>query len=369
MNRLPAILLLLPALLAPPGSSALAAEITYRSDYTKAVKEAADTGKPVLIVVGTDACYWCRQLDARTLQTPEVAKLLNERFIVYKLDANRQPELANAFKAQVYPSLYFAAPGGAVVAHQEGFLEPDAFKKKLVDVLVVAGTPDWMQRDYELAELAATKGDSAQALKLLRSVAEDGKMRPVQVKARKRMNELETLARAQEKKAREMADKGKTADAVAELRKLDRAYPGTPAAREGKELLLQLMSRTVGEADPARELLQQARADFRNRKFMACLQSCDALKERFRESSEASEAEKIATEIRSNPEWTREAAEELGEKLASLYLSMGESQALKGSPEDATHTYERIVRMFPESRQAEIAKQRLTRLKGMPGEK
>ncbi|MFQ3651875.1 MAG: DUF255 domain-containing protein [Gemmataceae bacterium] len=370
MYRLPALLLLLPALLAPPGTSPLdAEEIRWRPDYSKAVKEAADSDKPVLIVVGTEACYWCRQLDARTLQSAEVAKLLNERFVIYKVDAQRQPELANAFKANVYPSLYFAAPSGAIVAHQEGFLEADAFKKKLLDVLLVAGTPDWMQREYELAELAASKGDTARALNLYRHISEDGKSRPIQVKARNRLSELESLARTQEKKAREMAENGLTADALAELRKLDRAYPGTPAAEQGKELLLKLMSRSVAVADPARDLLQQAKADFRNRKFMACLQACDTLQERFADSQEAHEGQKIAAEIRSNPDWTNEAAEEMSEKLASLYLSMAEALAIQGQPEKAILTYQRVVRQFPDTRSAELAKQRLVRLKGMPANK
>jgi thioredoxin-related protein len=362
MNRLAAVLLLLPALLAPPGQSA---EIAWRADYNKAVKEAAETGKPVVIVVGTDACHWCRQLDARTLRTDEISQLLNERFVVYKLDANREPELANALKAQVYPSIYFAGPTGNIVGFQEGFLEKDALKQKLVDVLVVAGTPDWMKRDFELAEQSSRKGDSALALKLFRAIAEDGKTRPIQILARKRMAEMDSLAAAQEKKAREMVEQGKTADALTELRKLDRAYPGTPAAREGKELMFQLMSQKIEENNPARELLFQARLDFRNRKFMACLQTCDILKERFALSPEAIEAIKLANEIRSNPEWTREACDELGEKLSSLYLSMAESYALKGKPEQAIHYLERITRLFPDSRQAELAKQRLTRLKGI----
>jgi outer membrane protein assembly factor BamD (BamD/ComL family) len=125
------------------------------------------------------------------------------------------------------------------------------------------------------------------------------------------------------------------------------------------------MSRKIEETDPARELLAQARQDFRNRKFMACLQSCDAIRERFADSPESAEASKLATEIRSNPEWTREACDELSEKLSSLYLSMAESYAVKGNPEQAIHYLERITRLFPDSRQAELAKQRLTRLKGI----
>src|SRR3954468_14874588 len=116
-----AFLLLLPALLAPPGVGA--ASLDWRADYGKALKEAASTGKPMLVVVGTEDCHWCKQLDTRSLAAVEVAKVLTERFIIYKIDANKQPELATALRVQVYPSMYFASPTGGIVGYQEGFVE------------------------------------------------------------------------------------------------------------------------------------------------------------------------------------------------------------------------------------------------------
>ncbi|MGL4555125.1 MAG: DUF255 domain-containing protein [Gemmataceae bacterium] len=350
--------------------AAPAADVHYRADYGKALREAASTGKPMVVVVGTDDCHWCKQLDARTLGVEDVAKLLNERFVVYKIDATRQPELATALRVQVYPSLYYASPTGGIVGHQEGFVEAEPFKKTLVEVLVKVGTPDTMARDFELAGKAARDGDQAKALALLRQVVEDGRRRPVQVQARKAIEELEGQAKQSESKAREMADRGKTAEAVEELKKLDRSYPGTPAAREGKQLLLRLTSRAeAGRADGARELLEQARKDYKARQFLACLDRCEALAAQHADSDEAAEAGKLTAEIRANPEWTLEACEQLSGRLGSLYLSLADGFVSKGKPEQATLYLERVVALFPGSRHAEVARLRLARLKDMPVDK
>jgi thioredoxin-related protein/outer membrane protein assembly factor BamD (BamD/ComL family) len=366
LTRFSTLLLIL--LLIPRGAPA--ADINWRSDYSKALREAADSGKPMIVVVGTEDCHWCKQLDVRTFAAGEVAKLLNDRFVMYKFDANRQTELARALRVQVYPSMYYAAPTGAIVGHQEGFIDAEPFRKKLVEVLVAVGTPDTMGRDYELAQKAVKDGDQARALALLRQVVEDGHSRPVQVKARKMIEELEGLAKQHEAKAREMVGSGKTAEAVAELMKLDRSYPGTPAAREGKQLLMRLTSRAEADrSSAAKELLEQARKDYKARQFMACLDRCEVLASHHADTEEAAEAGKLAAEIKANPDWTLEACDQLTIRLGTLYLSLAESYTNKGKPEQAVHYLERVVTMFPGSRQAEIARVKLTRLKDMPTEK
>ena len=131
------LLFALPLALSPaPG---IAAELKWQSDYASAVKESARSGKPLLVVVGTEACHWCKQLDVRSLKAEEVLPLLNGRYLLYKLDADREAELAKALRVQVYPSLYFASSAGQIVAYQEGFLEADKLKEKLVQVLARCG--------------------------------------------------------------------------------------------------------------------------------------------------------------------------------------------------------------------------------------
>ena len=49
-----------------------------------------------------------------------------------------------------------------------------------------------------------------------------------------------------------------------------------------------------------------------------------------------------------------------------LYLSLADSWLKKGQPQQAIFYLERVIKMFPGSRQAEAAQVRLTRLRGAP---
>ncbi|MBY0231228.1 MAG: thioredoxin family protein [Gemmataceae bacterium] len=362
------LLIALPMALCPaPGR---AAGLKWQPDYATAVKESAKTGKPLLVVVGTEACFWCKQLDAKSLAAEEVAELLNGRYLLYKLDAGKEEELAKALKAQVYPSLYFASSTGQIVAYQEGFLEPDKLKEKLVTVLAAVGTPDWMARDFELAEASAKAGKPYKALALLRGVTEDGKSRPVQAKARELMARLEKEASAEAEKAREMADNGKTVEAIKVLRTLGDSYPGTLAAREGKTLMLKLMSRNEEaereRASQAKDLLDAARKELRARQFLPSLEKCEQLASAYPETAEGGEASKMVEEIKGNPEWVKEMVGVLGERQGMLYLALADTLARRGEPAQAIHYLERVLVMFPDTKHAEAAKSKLARLKGSP---
>lgn len=345
--------------------------LNYQPSYAATLREASRTGKPILLVVGTEACVWCKQLDARTLNDAQVAEVLNGQYVLYKLDADREAGLANALKVQVYPSLYFASPKGKIVAYHEGFLEAEKFKTKLMGVLAAVGTPDWMRRDYEMAGLAVKSGNPSRALALLRRVVEDGKSRDVQVQARALLGRLEKEAKAQAEKASAMVDSGKTAEAIATLEGLGKSYPGTTAAQEGKQLLLRLMSRTSEpapeKASEARLLLQSARKQLKSRNFLASLEACERLASSYAGTKEAEEADKLAQEIKDNTEWMKVMVGQLAERQGMLYLSLAEAYTRNGKPQLAIPYLERAVVMFPDSRYAELAKVKLARLKGGPG--
>src|SRR5262245_60415396 len=127
LRLLPALSVLL---LACTGGSATAGPLKWQSSYAAALKEASAAGKPLLVIVGTDACHWCKQLEIRSLSDDGVAKVLNDRYVLYKIDADREAELATALKVNVYPSLYFASPRGSIVSYQEGFLEAGKLKDR-----------------------------------------------------------------------------------------------------------------------------------------------------------------------------------------------------------------------------------------------
>ncbi len=343
--------------------------VRWRNDYGAALKEAAQKEAPLLINIGTADCYWCKQLDGRTFVDDDVIRLLTDRVIPVKIDAGSSANayLVNALRVQSYPTLVFASHDGAVLHYREGFLDAAAMKEQLNKALVAVGTPDWMRRDFEAAGKQLAAGDHARAISLLKGVVEDGKTRPVQVRARKLLEEYEKQAEERAGKARELAEKGKTTEAAAALEQLEKEYGGTLAARRGKELLGELTSRAGGDrAAKAAALLRQAREDYTHRHYLCALDRCEEVAERFADLPEAAEAEKLAAEIKDNPEWSKKAAEQLADRLCVLYLSLADALQRKGQPQEAAHYLERVQKMFPGTRHADQAQARLARLRGAP---
>jgi len=202
----------------------------------------------------------------------------------------------------------------------------------------------------------------------LKHVIADGEDGTMRAQARRKLQEIEEKAGGQCSRARELADRGQHGEAVEVLNDLARAYPGTLAAREGGRLLATLASRRVSRpasgGAQAQGLLAQAREDYRARQYLSCLDRCEALLNGFADTPEASEAGQLAAEIKANPEWTKQACEQLADRLGSLYLAQAEGWLKRGQPQQAVLSFERVVLAFPNSRHAEVAQGRLLQLRG-----
>jgi thioredoxin-like negative regulator of GroEL len=103
--------------------SAFAQDVKWRHDYAMARKEATATGKPLLLDFGTEACTWCKKLDATTFRNPAIVALLNERFIPVKIDAEREEKLTEAVKVDSFPTLLLVSSDGKIVARHVGYAD------------------------------------------------------------------------------------------------------------------------------------------------------------------------------------------------------------------------------------------------------
>jgi tetratricopeptide (TPR) repeat protein len=202
-------------------------------------------------------------------------------------------------------------------------------------------------------------------------VVEDGKERPVQTRARQMLANLEKKADEAAEKAKDLADRGKISEAIAAFNRLGRDFPGTPAARHSGQMVMKLANRTADSTEQrkrqASELLEQARQDYKNRRFLICLDRCEMLAGDYSDLPEAKDAARLADQIKDNPEWTRKACDQLGERLGVLYLALADTWLKKGQPQQAIFYLQRIVKLFPGTRHAELAQSRLARLRGTPG--
>jgi thioredoxin-like negative regulator of GroEL len=323
-----------------------------------------------MIDFGTEHCMWCQKLDAVVFHEPAIVGLINERFIPLRIDAEREARLAGDLHIESYPTVVLASAEGRILDVQVGFLDAPRFQEKLQRVLNSVSSPEWMTRDYEAASKAIASSDYARALALLRAIIEDGQQRPVQVKSRQLLQDLEQQAAGRMARAKQLVEKGQTTEAMETLTELVRVFAGTQAATEGGQLLTGLGTSHEAANQQrkrrARELLALAREDYRTQQYLGCLNRCDVLTGSFPDLPEGVEALQLAAEIKNNPDWMRQACDTLSDQLGMLYLSLADTWLKKGQPEQAAICLERIVQTLPGSRQAEAAQVRLAQIQGQP---
>lgn len=347
-----------------------AQEVTWRQDYNAARREAQEKNRPLILDFSTQNCFWCAKLDTTTFRDPIVAKLINDRFVPLKVSAEQNPQLTEVLRIQSFPTLVLAAPDGKILGTLEGYLEAAKLHGHLQTALEAVSNPEWMSRDYQEAARAVAASDYARAVALLKGILEDRQERPVQLKAKQLLQDLEQQAADRLARARQLQDRGQSDEAADRLTELLRLFPGTAAAGEGSQLLTSLAINPDAKAQQrsrrARELLAQARQDYRSQQYLCCMDRCEVLTSSYADLPEGTEAMQLVAEIKNNPEWMRQACESLSERLGVLYLSLAETWLRKGQPQEAATCLERIIRALPGSHQAEVAQARLAQIQGQP---
>jgi len=76
--------------------------------------------KPILLDIGAVWCHWCHVMDRESYDDPEVAQIVNERFIAVKVDRDERPDIDSRYQAAVsaisgqggWPLTAFLTPDG-----------------------------------------------------------------------------------------------------------------------------------------------------------------------------------------------------------------------------------------------------------------
>ncbi len=86
----------------------------------EALARARDEGKPILLSVGYAACHWCHVMAHESFEDPEIARVMNDRFVNVKVDREERPDLDSIYMQAVqamtgqggWPMTVFLTPAG-----------------------------------------------------------------------------------------------------------------------------------------------------------------------------------------------------------------------------------------------------------------
>jgi uncharacterized protein len=86
----------------------------------EAFEIAKQENKPILLDIGAVWCHWCHVMDRESYEDPEVAQILNERFVAIKVDRDERPDIDSRYQVAVqaisgqggWPLTAFLTPNG-----------------------------------------------------------------------------------------------------------------------------------------------------------------------------------------------------------------------------------------------------------------
>jgi thiol:disulfide interchange protein len=114
--------------------------VVWLENYGAAFHESRRTGKPLLIRIGSVWCGACRQMKQTSLADHRVQQLIAEHFVPLDLDADRNPDLVQAFAVNMYPTTFVVAPDRTILQRMVGYQSTNAItaalEKSRADVLL-----------------------------------------------------------------------------------------------------------------------------------------------------------------------------------------------------------------------------------------
>ncbi|QDU90066.1 Thiol:disulfide interchange protein DsbD [Pirellulimonas nuda] len=135
------------AAIAPVGTTPAAPAPLFRHASIDAAWSATQqSGRPMLVYVTSDNCFYCKKMQIETLAQPQIARgvaAMTEPAIV---NASQSPEMTKLLRVRAFPTTLVISSENRVIGKIEGFVEPTEFAERVWPVLRVAAETTTQQR-------------------------------------------------------------------------------------------------------------------------------------------------------------------------------------------------------------------------------
>ncbi len=89
----------------------------------------------LIVTVVTEWCHWCHVMDQRTWGDPDIAALVDARFVAIRVDADARPDLAERYLDHGWPAIALLTPDAQPITEWKGYQEARRFESQLLAYL------------------------------------------------------------------------------------------------------------------------------------------------------------------------------------------------------------------------------------------
>lgn len=110
------------------------ADIAWQDTFAAAQAKAKKESKPMLVIITTEQCRWCRKLEATTLSDDDIISKINTRFVPVHVTRDKSI-YPNGLTAKMVPMSYFLDGNGKVLHSIPGYWPAEDYLSILDDAL------------------------------------------------------------------------------------------------------------------------------------------------------------------------------------------------------------------------------------------
>ncbi len=111
-------------LAAPAALQAQEPALHWQPWSDSAFAKARTQHKFVLLDLEAVWCHWCHVMDDVTYRDPAVIRLLNQRYILVKVDQDSRPDISNRYQDYGWPATVVFAADGSEIVKRQGYIPP-----------------------------------------------------------------------------------------------------------------------------------------------------------------------------------------------------------------------------------------------------
>src|SRR6267154_2409075 len=142
--------------------SAMHQPIRWHEWGEEAFELAKRENKPILLDIGAVWCHWCHVMDRESYDDPEIAQLVNERFVAIKVDRDERPDIDSRYQVAVsaisgqggWPLTAFLTPDGKPFYGGTYFPPEDHYGRPSFRRVLISISDAYREKNAEVVEQA-----------------------------------------------------------------------------------------------------------------------------------------------------------------------------------------------------------------------